>query len=152
MMSFFFLLSWDITWQLAAREGRLAKISVPHSGNIWREERWNKIQKADMLLQSSKAELKTKIQDFLTHRVPRETGMWSHDFRWNEKNSQLAGCSPNRRINWSCVNFTKVSYCSEIYRTGYQELLLYNLMPNPKDNVHCWNKTWILSFPQSLDF
>lgn len=30
------------------------------------------------------------------------------------QNSQLAGCSPNRRINWSCVNFTKVSYCSEM--------------------------------------
>ena len=26
--------------------------------------------------------------------------------------SQLAGCSPNRRISWSWVNLTKASYCS----------------------------------------
>lgn len=34
------------------------------------------------------------------------------------KNSQLAGCSPNRRMSWSCVNLTKVSYCSGVERTG----------------------------------
>lgn len=34
------------------------------------------------------------------------------------QNSQLAGCSPNRRMSWSCVNLTKVSYCSEVERTG----------------------------------
>lgn len=31
---------------------------------------------------------------------------------WKEIYLQLAGCSPNLRISWSCVNLTKASYCS----------------------------------------
>lgn len=59
------------------------------SGNIWR-------RKADEL-KSQKADVE-----------PRDRNMGTT----HEEHSQLAGCSPNRRISWSCVNFTKVSYCS----------------------------------------
>lgn len=52
---------------------------------------------------------------FHTCILPRELECGGENLSW--KNSQLAGCSPNRRMSWSCVNLTKVSYCSGVERT-----------------------------------
>lgn len=102
-MSFFFLpffleISHD---SLQQEKAVLQRISVPHSGNIWRRR---------------EREMKCQFRFFLVYNTPEKQECGNKKIN---KNSQLAGCSPNRRINWSCVNFTKVSYCSEIHRTAF---------------------------------
>lgn len=90
---------------MSARAGRRGRLGPPpkaasHSGNIWNE------REAEGTRQGvrNRHNLPGNLEDVY---VPggRRTGRGY---------SQLAGCSPNRRISWSCVNLTKASYCSAI--------------------------------------
>lgn len=57
---------------------------------------------------------------------------------------QLAGCSPNRRISWSCVNFTNASYCS-VGWINHNTLVIYEWILTM--NYFLYNdKNWPASF------
>lgn len=77
------------------------------------EIHWTRHQPQDTRTPDSTATQDTSAQrQHQHHQCVRKTERTSIWMRRERGHLQLAGCSPNRLISWSWVNFTKASYCS----------------------------------------